>query len=193
MVEGGFAHKLDKPTLVMLYAAFGLATQIAHQQLGMIVYKTLHEHHGYLAHVYGVGVGGHMGRYRQLVEEGKALAGLQIRQYAVVGDEDIEVVDKGGHRLAVAAMAESHLDVAAHAEHVAALGAVGDVGQVVEIEQRIVGHKMQRELFGVEPTVAQTLHRRPVARAVSIKCLLGGYLLQVHLHNQRAQIRGIVQ
>ena len=90
-------------------------------------------------------------------------------------------------------MAESHLDVTAHAEHVAALGAVGDVGQVVEIEQRIVGHKMQRELLGVEPTVAQTLHRCPVARAVSIKSLLGGYLFQVCLHNQRAQIRGVVQ
>lgn len=52
---------------------------------------------------------------------------------------------------------------------------------------------MQRELLGVEPTIAQTLHRRPVARAVSVECLLGGYLLQVCLHDQRAQIRGIVQ
>lgn len=134
-----------------------------------------------------------VGRYRQLVEEGKALAGLQIRQYAVVGDEDIEVVDKGGHRLPIAAMAESQLDVAAHAEHVAALGAVGNIGQVVEIEQRIVGHEMQRELLGFEPTVAQTLYRCLVARTVSIERLFGGYLLQVHLHNQRAQIRGVVQ
>ena len=52
---------------------------------------------------------------------------------------------------------------------------------------------MQRELLGVEPTIAQTLHRRPVARAVSVEGFLGGYLLQAHLHNQRAQIRGIVQ
>ena len=186
------AHVFHKQLLVLGHAACVLTAQIAYQQPWLFLHHGADDGRGYLCHVHRVGIGGQVGGHDELFEEGDPLFGLQVSRDALVDDQCLEHLYKLGGVLVIVAVSERRYNMSAQQFDRTALLSVGDIGNVVEVEYRVILLDEVCELFVVEP---YALYQVPVAgipALVGVQSFLCGDLLEPYLHEQHVHILLVV-
>ena len=166
--------------------------QVAYQQLRFFLHHGADDGRGYLRHVHRVGIGGQVGRHDELFEEVDPLFGLQVSRDALVDDQCLEHLYKLGGVLVIVAVSERRYNMSAQQFDPTALLSVGDIGNVVEVEYRVILLDEVHELLVVEP---YALYQVPVAgipALVGVQSFLCGDLLEPYLHEQHVHILLVV-